>query len=65
MIVREFFEMREDDVRLYRTYSDEGFTIIRSDGVEYNEAIDVEGSPYTYTESDHQIEPMLDGPEEP
>ena len=65
MIVREFFRTREDGVNLYRTFSDAGFTIIRNDGVEYDEAIDVEGSPYTYTESDHMVEPMLDGPEEP
>ena len=56
MIVREFYITRKDGVSLYRTYSDAGFTIIRNDGVEYDEAIDVEGAPYTYTESDNPIE---------
>lgn len=65
MIVREFYKVRMDGVKLYRTFSDRGFSIIRNDGTEYDEAIDVEGAPYTYTESDHMIEPMLDGPEEP
>ena len=37
------------------TYSDSGFMIER-DGVEYAEAIDVEGAPYTYTETETQIE---------
>ena len=56
MIVREFYITRKDGVNLYHTYSDAGFTIIRNDGVEYDEAIDVEGAPYTYTESDNPIE---------
>ena len=37
------------------TYSDSGFMIER-DGVEYAEAIDVEGTPYTYTETETPIE---------
>ena len=37
------------------TYSDSGFMIER-DGVEYAEAIDVEGAPYTYTETETPIE---------
>ena len=65
MIVREFFKIRIDKVRLFRTSSDSDKTIIRNDGVEYDEAIDVEDAPYTYTESDHTAEPMPDGPEEP
>ena len=56
MIVREFFRTRKDGVNLYRTFSDAGFTIIRNDGAEYDEAIDVEGSPYTYTESNILME---------
>lgn len=56
MIVREFYVTREDGVNLYRTYSDAGFTIIRNDGVEYDEAIDVENAPYTYTESTNRVE---------
>ena len=37
------------------TYSDSGFMIER-DGVEYAEAIDVEGASYTYTETETPIE---------
>lgn len=65
MIVREFYKVREDGVNLYRTFSDEGRVIIRDDGVEYDEAIDVEGSPYAYTETDREIEPIPEGTEEP
>ena len=65
MIVREFYKVRRDGVNLYRTFSDEGRVIIRDDGVEYDEAIDVEGSPYTYTETDREIEPMPEDLEEP
>ena len=36
------------------TYSDSGFMIER-DGAEYAEAIDVEGAPYTYTETETPI----------
>lgn len=62
MIIREFYITREDGVSLYRTYSDAGFTIIRNDGVEYDEAIDVENAPYTYTESENKAEVMTDVP---
>ena len=61
MIVREFYRTRNDGVNLYRTYSDTGFTLIRNDGVEYDEAIDVEDAPYTYTESENKVEVMSDG----
>lgn len=56
MVVKEFYRTREDGVNLYRSYSDEGFALIRNDGVEYNEAIDVENASYTYTESENLIE---------
>lgn len=56
MVVKEFYKTREDGVNLFRTYSDAGFTLIRNDGVEYSEAIDVETAPYTYTESENPIE---------
>lgn len=62
MIVREFHRTRKDGVNLYRTYSDAGFTIIRNDGTEYDEAIDVENAPYTYTESENKAEVMTDVP---
>lgn len=57
MVIKEFYETRPDGVNLYRTYSDEGFYIVQNEtGAEYAEAIDVEGAPYTYTESDKKIE---------
>ncbi len=56
MVIKEFYRTREDGVNLFRSYSDTGYTLIRNDGVEYGEAIDVETSPYTYTESENRIE---------
>jgi len=61
MIVREYYRTREDGVRLYRTYSDKGMYIVQNQtGIEYSEAIDVEGSQYTYTETDRPIEESTD-----
>lgn len=55
-IKREFYRTRKDGVNLYRTYSDEGFYILQNEtGIEYDEAIDVEGAPYTYSETDKPI----------
>ena len=52
MIQREFYTQRKDGVKLYRTYSDAGMMIRQNEtGMEYAEAIDVEGAPYTYTET--------------
>ena len=57
MIQREFYAQRKDGVKLYRTYSDAGMMIRQNEtGVEYAEAIDVEGAPYTYTETEAPIE---------
>lgn len=57
MIQREFYVQRKDGVKLYRTYSDAGMMIRQNEtGVEYAEAIDVEGAPYTYTEIETPIE---------
>ena len=57
MIHREFYAQRKDGVKLYRTYSDAGMMIRQNEtGVEYTEAIDVEGAPYTYTETETPIE---------
>ena len=57
MIITEFFRTREDGVNLYRTYSDADMKIrkVGTDEV-YDEAIDVEGAPYTYEETDIPIE---------
>jgi hypothetical protein len=61
MIIKEFFGTREDGVNLYRTYSDKGMYILQNEtGVEYSEAVDVEGSQYTYTETDRAIEEVTD-----
>ena len=57
MIVRELYVEREDGVKLYKTYSDSGMKI-RQDDTDYiyDEAIDVEGTEHTYTETDVPIE---------
>ena len=63
MIVKEFFRTREDGVNLYRTYSDENYTIIQHPTeIEYEEAVDVEDAPYTYTEGTRKIELPLEPP---
>ena len=57
MIQRKFYTQRKDDAKLYRTYSDAGMMIRQNEtGAEYAEAIDVEGAPYTYTETETPIE---------
>lgn len=57
MIQREFYTQRKDGVKLYRSYSDAGMMIRQNDsGMEYAEAIDVDGAPYTYTETETPIE---------
>lgn len=57
MIVREFYETRSDGVRLFKTYSDSGFYIKQNEsGNIYSEAVDVENAPFTYSETDEQIE---------
>ena len=57
MIIKEEFKTRADGVKLFRTYSDEGKQIIQNEtGILYSEAIDVENAPYTYTESDEDVE---------
>ena len=57
MIVKEFYRTRNDGVNLYRTYSDQNLQIkqVETDRV-YNQAIDVEGAPYTYVETDQAVE---------
>ena len=49
--------IRDDGVKLIRTYSDERFKIRQNEtGIVYDEAIDVENSRYTYEETDIKIE---------
>lgn len=56
-IKRELYKTRSDGVNLYRTYSDEG-KVIHKVGTEelYDEAVDIEGAPFVYEESDLNIE---------
>ena len=66
MIIKEFYRTRKDGINLYRTYSDKGLIILQNEtGVEYEEAIDVENAPYTYSETDKPIpeEPSEEEPE--
>ena len=55
-IVKELFEIREDGVKLYKTYSDEN-KFIRKVGTNefYEEAIDIEDTPYEYVETNETI----------
>lgn len=62
MLVKDFYEEREDGVKLYRTYSNENFKLRQVEtGIIYDEAIDVETSTYTYEETD---EPIVENTEE-
>jgi hypothetical protein len=57
MVVREFYKTRRDGVNLYRTYSDDGKMLLQNEtGIEYAEAIDVDGAPFTYSETDKLVE---------
>ena len=61
MLKFEYDQTREDGKKLYRAYSDIGMMIRKDDTEEvYNEAIDVEDSGFTYTETDI---PIKDGEE--
>lgn len=63
MIRREYYDIRKDGVALYRTYSDEGKKIMQLPTMAvYNEAIDIEGAPYTYEETDEIIETDASAP---
>ena len=57
MIIREFYNTRKDGVNLYRTYSDANVLLHKIETEEfYSEAIDIEGAPYTYEETDILIQ---------
>ena len=63
MITREYYKTREDGVRLFRTYSDTNHKIMQKPTmVVYDEAIDIEGAPYEYVETDELIEPVVAEP---
>ncbi len=56
MIVREHYMTRSDGVELYRSYSDAGKMLLQNEtGAKYDEAIDVAGAPYSYTETDEEV----------
>lgn len=64
MIKRDFFRTREDGINLYRTYSDESLMIEQVEtGALYSDAIDVEGAPFTYRETDTPIPELREFPE--
>ncbi len=56
MIVKEYYGIRKDKVKLYKTYSDNN-KIIHKIGTdeEYDLAIDVENAPFEYEETDKDI----------
>ena len=61
MIVREHYKTRSDGVELYRAYSDAGYLIRQVEtGAEYDESIDVDGTTYTYTETDKLVTDNFD-----
>ena len=64
MIIKEFYQTREDGINLYRTYSDQNL-IIRKIGTqeEYVDAIDIENTKYSYEETETPI-PTLEEPSE-
>lgn len=56
MLIREYLKTRKDGVKLFRTYSDMNYYIIKEQTGEYcEEAIDVEDAPFTYIETDEEI----------
>ena len=57
MVVTEFYITRSDGLNLYHTYSDQNMKILQEDtGIIYDDAIDVENSGHTYSETDIPIE---------
>ena len=57
MIHKDFYITRQDGVNLYRSYSDKNVRIrkVGTDEI-YCEAVDIEGAPFTYEETDTPIE---------
>lgn len=60
-IVKEFFKTRKDGINLYLNYSDQNLMIqkVGTDEI-YFEAVDVEGAPYEYVETDQPIEEVIE-----
>ena len=57
MIIKEFYKTRKDGVNLYKSYSDKELKIqkVGTDEI-YSSAIDVEGAPFEYVETDLPID---------
>ena len=56
-IIKELYKTREDEVKLYRTYSDKNYKIKKVGTEEiYDEAIDVENATYEYEETTEPTE---------
>lgn len=56
MIVKELYKVRNDGMKLYRTYSDNGYKILQEEtGIVYDDAVDIETANYTYTETNEKI----------
>lgn len=52
MVKTEYYKTRSDGVKLYRTYSTDGYCLRQKEtGNVYGEAIDVDGASYTYEEA--------------
>ena len=57
MITRDYLRTRKDGVKLYTTRSTSGLKIRQEQtGAVFDEAVDVENAPYTYTETDESVE---------
>lgn len=57
MIKQELYTVRNDGVKLLKTYSDENFKIRQIEtGAVYDAAIDVENAPFTYEETEEKIQ---------
>lgn len=55
-IKKEFYVELADGTKLYRTFSDEGKQIIQNEtGVIFDDAVDVEGATFTYSETEADI----------
>lgn len=56
MVVKEFHRERKDGVKLYKSYSNEGYLIQKVGTDEkYAAAIDVENAPYEYVETSEKV----------
>lgn len=65
MIVREYFDTREDGVKLYCTYSNLNLKIEQVEtGAIYNKAVDVEHASFTYRETNEPILEPIPQPQE-